>query len=94
MPCNKRLGTNPGVKNIIIAVLILFIDKRDKEGGRERERTREMSICCSTYLCIHWLISVCALTWDQIHKLGGWGQCCNQLSYLARASLVLEKDKG
>ena len=28
------------------------------------ERERETSICCSIYLCIHWLIFVCALTGD------------------------------
>ena len=34
------------------------------EGGRERGE-RERLTCCSTYLCIHWLILVCALTRDQ-----------------------------
>ena len=28
---------------------------------RERERNKQTSICCSTYLCIHWLILVRAL---------------------------------
>ena len=51
---------------------ILFIDFRERgmwrgrETYREREkvRQRKTSICCSTYLCIHWLILVCALTGD------------------------------
>ena len=41
-----------------------------------RERKRETSICCSTYLCIHWLILTCALTGDQTHNLGVSG-CSN-----------------
>ena len=36
----------------------LLIDFRKREEGRERET----SICCSTYLRIHWLLLVCALT--------------------------------
>ena len=49
----------------------------------------DTSICCSTYLCIHWLILVCApTTKDQTHNLGISGQCSNQLSYKARARLV------
>ena len=44
----------------------LFIDFRERErkGGRERgkERERKTLICCSIYVCIHWLILVCALT--------------------------------
>ena len=42
-------------------------------------------ICCSTYLCIHWLILVCALTGDPTCNLDIWGQHANQLSYLTRA---------
>ena len=40
---------------------ILFIDIKERKGERERRR----SICCSTYLCFHWLILVCAQTGDQ-----------------------------
>ena len=49
----------------------------------------EILVCCSTYLCIHWLIFVCALTRDQTHNLGilRWGS--NQLDYLARAEKFL-----
>ena len=41
----------------------------------EREERRHRNICCSTYLCIHWLIFVCALTGEQTHnKIGISGQ--------------------
>ena len=51
-------------------------------------------IYCSTYLCIHWLILVCALTRDQTHNLGVSVQCYNQLSYSARTytCLLLDSD--
>ena len=46
------------------------------------------------FLCVHWLILVCALTRDQTHNLGELGKCSNQLSYLARAkaALLLQKN--
>ena len=31
---------------------------------------RERNICCSTYLCIHWLILVCTLTGIEPTNLG------------------------
>ena len=69
---------------IIAKVLsILFFWWILDRGGRWRER--EMLICCSTYLYIHWLFLVRTLTRDQTHKLGIVGWCSNQLSYLARA---------
>ena len=45
---------------------------------------REREIYCSTYLCIHWLICVCAPTGDWIRSFGilGWR---SKPSYLARA---------
>ena len=46
----------------------------------EGERESETSICCSTYLFIHWLILVCALTRDWTCNLGVIGQHSNQLS--------------
>ena len=71
-----------------------FIDFREEggsggKGREERERKKKTSICCSTYLCICWLIPVCALTGDQSHNLGVSGQCTNQLSHPARAVLNL-----
>ena len=39
--------------------------KGERRKKRERERERERLIPCSPYLCIHWLILVCALTGDQ-----------------------------
>ena len=55
---------------------------------KEREREREASICCSTYLYIHWLILICFLTRDETCNLGVLGQYSNQLSYLARTHSV------
>ena len=55
----------------------------------KKEKKRETSICCSTYLCIHWLLFVCALTEDRTCNLGVSGQRSNQLSYLARVITVL-----
>ena len=46
-------------------------------------------VYCSTYLCMHWLILICALTGDQTHHLGILGQCSHQLSYLARARVTI-----
>ena len=51
----------------------LFVNFREKEEGRERETL----ICCSIYLCSHWL----SLT----HSLGVLGQLSNQLNNPARA---------
>ena len=60
-----------------------------EEGGeRERQREKEALTCCSIYLCIHQLILVCALTWDQTGNLDVSGQCSNQLSYLARTKML------
>ena len=71
----------------IYILIILLIDwfEREREGRRERER--ETSICCSTNLCINWLIPVCALTRDWTCNPGVSEQCSNQLSYPARAIL-------
>lgn len=59
----------------------LFIDFR-REGETEGKKT---SIYCSTYLCIRWLIPLCALTGDLTCNCGVLGQCSNHLSPLARA---------
>ena len=55
-------------------------------GGGDREK--ETLIYCSTYLCISWLILVCALTGDGTCNLGVGGQHSNELSYLARAVIL------
>ena len=67
----------------------LLIWDRETERERDRQTDRQTSICCSTYLCLYWLILVCALTRDQTHNLGVSRQCSNQLSYPARAELFL-----
>ena len=41
-------------------------------------------ICCFTYLCIHWLLLVCALARVWTHNLGVLGWHSNQLSYPAK----------
>ena len=56
----------------------LFIDVREKE--------RERGTCCSTYLHIHWLIVVDAMTGDQTRNLSISGWRSNQLSYPARTT--------
>ena len=53
-------------------------------GGGEWERERETPIC-SIYLCIHWLILVCAQTGDRACSLGVSGSLSRQLSCLAGA---------
>ena len=55
---------------------------------RERKRERETSVCCSTHLCIHWLILVWALTGDRTHNLGVLGQHSDHLSCLARVKFI------
>ena len=44
-------------------------------------------ICCSTYICIHWLLLICTLTGDRTHSLGA---SSNQPNYLARAPFALK----
>ena len=46
----------------------LFIEFREIEEVAGAETERE--ICCSIYLCIHWLNLVYALTGDQTYNLG------------------------
>ena len=66
---------------------ILYIDFRGREGGGERET----SICCSTYVCIPWLLLVRALTRDQTYNFGVPGWCCNQLSYPTRTQVLFKQ---
>ena len=56
---------------------------------RERKEREKMSICCSTYSCIHLLTLVCNLTGYQTCNLGASGWCSNELNYPARAIIVL-----
>ena len=56
---------------------------------RGRERETETLICCFTYLCVHWLILVCALPRDQTCNLGILEWYSNQLSYPARPRYFL-----
>ena len=55
--------------------------KREKEGGKEREKQKTL-IWCSTYLYIHWLLLVCALTRGWTHNCDALEWCSNQLSHL------------
>ena len=65
---------------------LLILEREEGGGKRQRERER---ICCSTYLCIHWLFLVCALSRDGTLHFGVSGWRSNQLSYLAGAALSL-----
>ena len=75
---------------------LFFIDwflEREDKGRREgkegvKEIEREASSCCCIYLCIHWLLLVCALTGDWTCNIGVSGWYSNYLSYLARAKRV------
>ena len=52
-----------------------------------RDREREKKTSLFHFLCIHWLLLVCALTRDWTHNPGVLGQCSNQLNYLASVHL-------
>ena len=66
--------------SLFILFLFLLIDLSKREKGT--------LICCSTYLYIHWLILICALTGDQTHNLGVLGQHSNQLNHPDRKNHV------
>ena len=68
----------------------IFLNFLILEREEKREGERERLICFSTYLCIYWLLLVCALTRDRTHNLGESEQCSNQVSYLARAYSVFK----
>ena len=57
--------------NFLFKMSFYLLIFREKEGG--------VAICCSTYLCIHWFILICALTGDRTCSLG---VCSNQLNEL------------
>ena len=63
--------------NIFIYTFNLLIFREKEEGERERETL----IYCSTYLYIHWLLHVCALTKDITLNLGVSGGHSNQGYY-------------
>ena len=84
------LWTLFNTKLLFLFLLTDFLEREGSGGGGEGEREREPWICCSTYLCIYWLLLVCALTGDQTSNLGISGQRSNQLSYPAKL-LILEK---
>ena len=57
--------------------------------GAEREQKQETLIYCLTYLCIHWLLLVCALTMSQTCNPGILGQHSKQLNNPATPSQEL-----
>ena len=73
----------------IVSLLFSFKKKYLLTLERERKEREKMSICCSTYSCIHLLTLVCNLTEYQTCNLGASGWCSNQLNYPARAIIVL-----
>ena len=44
-------------------------ERKKGKKGRKKER-KNILICCFTYLCLHWLILLRALTGDRTRKLG------------------------
>ena len=62
---NLRVPSRPMNRIFIILLFISFREREEeRETKREREKERERSTCCSTYLCIHWLILTYALNWN------------------------------
>ena len=53
------------MKDVTFELTLIFLLIELTESKRRRERERETSLCCSTYLHIHWFVPLCALTWDQ-----------------------------
>ena len=53
------------VEGIFFKKLVL---ERGRQREREREKEREAPVCW--YLCTHWLLLVCAVTWDTTCNLG------------------------
>ena len=64
-------------------LIFLLIDFR--ETGREGEKERETLMCCSSYLCIHQLILLRALTRGWSHNLGASQWHAKELSCAVRA---------
>ena len=85
----SHCGGSPTFSLFYLFKKFLFIDF-------ERERERGISLCCSTYLRIHWLILVRAR--DQTCSYPSVSYIdhnnTNQLSYLARAYRFPLKDRA
>ena len=75
--------TDPFGTSFTFFFFYLLILERERKEGREKHR-----FCCPTYLCLHWLLLLCALTGDKTRNTGASGRCSNQLSYPARASFT------
>ena len=54
----------PGSSTVYVSFRFFNVYSLSLERERERKGERETLICCSTYLCIHRLILLCALTGD------------------------------
>ena len=67
---------------------IYWFLEREEGAVREKERL----IFCFTYLFLHWLILVCALTGTRTWNLDVSGWCYNQLSYWDRAEMIILHD--
>ena len=67
--------TMPQPESLFLSLLIFW------------EKEREISTCCSTYGCTHWLVPACALTRDGTGNLGAWGRHSKPLNHPARAQL-------
>ena len=87
-------GNHQSIRCIYVLGLFIFLliwgREEGEEGRRERgRRERESLICCSTYLCIHWLLLICVCARDPTPNLGVSGQHSNHLSYPAWAGMFL-----
>ena len=77
--------------NILTRIFFVLNWSLETERKRGEEWKGGASICCSTHLCIHWLILVRALTRNRICNLGVLGEHSKKLSYsehLKSCSLV------
>ena len=80
------LGRKKGHGNLVESwaeEFLCFLKKLIYQFEREEgwgETDRQTWICCSTYLCIHRLLLVCALTWDLRQKQSQVTSCSQPLS--------------
>ena len=56
---------------LLLGLLLFFFNKPHlkKKLIHLRERDRETLICCTNYLCIHWMLPVVVLTRDRTPNL-------------------------